>query len=894
MRKSLLVSCAGLTLCTLLTVGATGAAGYTLNVTLNGTGGGSLNSNPSGTITCTYPPQAGTCSATLPAGTSLSLLATPSGSSFFGGWDGSCSSCYDLACLIVLNNNKSCTASFTTLPPLRIAGSQPVYYSALQSAFNAAATLSTIQAREVSFSETLKLSRPVTLLLRGGYDATFSARTGHSQLKGKLAIASGKVIVDRLLITAAPAGDTQPPSVPANLRATAVGAERIDLAWNAATDNVAVTGYEIYRGGSKVGTGSGTSFSDTGRTASTNYCYTVLARDAAGNKSGQSAQACATTGAATSALVTLDSEGRSVSTVTVAGPGGAQLTLYAGTRVALIGAGGVLQTPAAEDQFRLSLGAATGTLPSLQDGISTLAQLRVVLTVNDSEREARFWPGSTGAADQRGLKLVVPLGDQSADERTLGLLFQVWSGKAVPVGTSIFTLASGSGRAVALAGQAARTVASATQGSGQMQFSPTGTGSYIVGGSDPATGSGSAPGGAFWSSFTLADPGCVPVGNVQVCGPSMVDRIEIIEESTADILGMCWFGDSNQASTGVIPPGYQFWCERSQGAGGATEIKISSMQANLPWIRAYWVRSSDRLPMWMNYSQPTGGLHGADGAVYSDPYQQKDFEFAGYKKLTFTTTTDKKYDFYVTHALRPPQDEGYTANSDGFDATNPGFVGLVGVYDTLDARVLLEENVIKKEGLWKVRAEETRGNKGTYEYQGKYKGTTKASMYFLPPFDGTKIWEITGNDITFEMDPSMTFPDTDVLTTTGGTITQTVYTVPDPTGLCYGLPSSFTNTYPVFPGDGYLFIKTGENPIQYRAGASVSERTPLVAHSYTRCCSYTQPPCEEMTMEANEQEHQWLYMEETPRTVLPDGTLQGSYDTTNFGKYEWNLRLDEN
>lgn len=269
MRKSLLISCAGLTLCTLLTVGATGAAGYTLNVTLNGTGGGSLNSNPSGTITCTYPPQAGTCSATLPAGTSLSLLATPSGSSFFGGWDGSCSSCYDLACRIVLTSNQSCTATFTTLPPLRIAGSQPVYYSALQSAFNAAANLSTIQAREVSFSETLKLSRPVTLLLRGGYDATFSARTGYSLLKGKLAIASGKVIVDRLLITAALAGDTQPPSVPANLRATAVGAERIDLAWNAATDNVAVTGYEIYRGGTKIATSSATSFSDTGRSAST-------------------------------------------------------------------------------------------------------------------------------------------------------------------------------------------------------------------------------------------------------------------------------------------------------------------------------------------------------------------------------------------------------------------------------------------------------------------------------------------------------------------------------------------------------------------------------------------------------------------------------------------------
>lgn len=479
------------------------------------------------------------------------------------------------------------------------------------------------------------------------------------------------------------------------------------------------------------------------------------------------------------------------------------------------------------------------------------------------------------------------------DQGTLGLLFQVSSGRAIPVGTAPLTTApSTSGRAVPLLGAAARTVASAAQG-GEMQFSPTGTGSYIVGGSGSSTGSGSAPEGAFWSSFTLGDPGCVPVGNVEVCGPSKVDRVEIIEESTADILGMCWFRDSNQASTGTIPPGYQFWCQRSQGAGGATEIKISSMQANLPWIRAYWVRASDNLPMWATYAQPTGGLHGADGAVYSDPYQQKDFEFAGYKKLTFTTTTNKKFDFYITHALRPPRDAGYTANSHNFKATSPGFIGEVGVYDTLDGRHLLTEDVIKKEGVWKVRAEETRGNKGSYEYVGKYKGTTKASMYFLPPFQGTKVWEITG-DVTFELDPNMTFPDTDVFTTTGGTITQTIYTVPDPTGLCSGSPSSFTDTYPVYPADGYLFIKTSESPIQYRAGASISERTPLVEHTYTECCSYRTPACEEKTLEKNEQEHQWLYMEEAPRTAQPDGTLQGSFDDPYTGKYEWNLRQDEN
>ncbi|MGW0807340.1 carbohydrate-binding protein, partial [Nonomuraea sp. NPDC002799] len=42
--------------------------------------------------------------------------------------------------------------------------------------------------------------------------------------------------------------DTTAPSVPGNLRSTGVTGTSVSLAWNASTDNVAVTGYEIYRG----------------------------------------------------------------------------------------------------------------------------------------------------------------------------------------------------------------------------------------------------------------------------------------------------------------------------------------------------------------------------------------------------------------------------------------------------------------------------------------------------------------------------------------------------------------------------------------------------------------------------------------------------------------------
>ncbi|GAA4987576.1 chitinase [Nonomuraea thailandensis] len=89
--------------------------------------------------------------------------------------------------------------------------------------------------------------------------------------------------------------DTTAPSVPGNLRSTGVTNTSVTLAWNAATDNVAVTGYEIYRGGTLVTTVTGTSHTDTGLAANTAYSYTVRARDAAGNRSANSNTATATT-----------------------------------------------------------------------------------------------------------------------------------------------------------------------------------------------------------------------------------------------------------------------------------------------------------------------------------------------------------------------------------------------------------------------------------------------------------------------------------------------------------------------------------------------------------------------------------------------------------------------
>lgn len=89
--------------------------------------------------------------------------------------------------------------------------------------------------------------------------------------------------------------DTQKPTVPTGLAGAAVSTSQISLTWNASTDNVGVTGYDVYRNGTKIAQVTGTNFSDTGLQANTTYQYTVDAFDAAGNVSDQSAPVPVTT-----------------------------------------------------------------------------------------------------------------------------------------------------------------------------------------------------------------------------------------------------------------------------------------------------------------------------------------------------------------------------------------------------------------------------------------------------------------------------------------------------------------------------------------------------------------------------------------------------------------------
>jgi fibronectin type 3 domain-containing protein len=90
--------------------------------------------------------------------------------------------------------------------------------------------------------------------------------------------------------------DWTPPSPPI-LTAAGGPANELDLSWSGASDNVGVTGYDVYRDGvsTPVATGvTGTSWADTGLAAGSTHSYVVVARDAAGNASAPSNSVSAT------------------------------------------------------------------------------------------------------------------------------------------------------------------------------------------------------------------------------------------------------------------------------------------------------------------------------------------------------------------------------------------------------------------------------------------------------------------------------------------------------------------------------------------------------------------------------------------------------------------------
>jgi chitodextrinase len=166
-------------------------------------------------------------------------------------------------------------------------------------------------------------------------DVQLSAGAGTKTVYAKFMDLSGNIVGTSSFEVTLDEADTMPPTAPTALTAVSVSSSQANLSWNASSDAVGVTGYDIFRNGVFLRTVTGLTASDAGLAASTTYSYFVEARDAAGNASSPSSTVFVTTQApdVTTAAITgavSSSTGVAVASAKIdVGSGKAKKTYYA-------------------------------------------------------------------------------------------------------------------------------------------------------------------------------------------------------------------------------------------------------------------------------------------------------------------------------------------------------------------------------------------------------------------------------------------------------------------------------------------------------------------------------------------------------------------------------------
>ena len=82
--------------------------------------------------------------------------------------------------------------------------------------------------------------------------------------------------------------DNIPPTVPTGLVSSNVQTTSFTLSWTASTDNVGIASYEVFENANSIGATTSTSYNVTGLSEATKYTMAVIAKDFAGNMSGES------------------------------------------------------------------------------------------------------------------------------------------------------------------------------------------------------------------------------------------------------------------------------------------------------------------------------------------------------------------------------------------------------------------------------------------------------------------------------------------------------------------------------------------------------------------------------------------------------------------------------
>lgn len=177
--------------------------GVNLSVTVIGREGGAVVGPTGGTVSST---PAGIscldgmgCSAVF-SEVPVVLTATPSAGWVFGGWSGACSGSGD--CTVNQYGTVAVTGTFEKILPVKLTAATTSFHSTIAEAYAACAGVPacTIELQAADLAGNVTLANPIAVLLKGGYDATYTADVGLTNLLGVVTVGAGSLTAQNVVI----------------------------------------------------------------------------------------------------------------------------------------------------------------------------------------------------------------------------------------------------------------------------------------------------------------------------------------------------------------------------------------------------------------------------------------------------------------------------------------------------------------------------------------------------------------------------------------------------------------------------------------------------------------------------------------------------------------------
>ncbi|MFA6312016.1 MAG: fibronectin type III domain-containing protein [Sterolibacterium sp.] len=266
---------------------------FSLNVDSSGASRVSIDGSPG-----TYGGRTDYSVNNITAGTSFTLTAPETSGNFsFSDWSG-CDSAAGNVCSHTMTGDATLTANYAAVPTtftlnVNSSGASKVSISGSPGTYGGKTDYS---VTKIASGTSLTLTAPET---SGNF--SFSGWSGCDSAAGN--VCSHTIKADTTLAVNYVG---LVPTVPTGLTVVGTSTKAIYLSWNSSTDNIGVTGYDVYRDGTLLASsGKQTSYTDTGLAASTVHSYSVAACDAGGSCSAQSPPVSAATNPPSKAIASI-------------------------------------------------------------------------------------------------------------------------------------------------------------------------------------------------------------------------------------------------------------------------------------------------------------------------------------------------------------------------------------------------------------------------------------------------------------------------------------------------------------------------------------------------------------------------------------------------------------